>query len=144
MPEHLFLKGPHIFWAQLLQAVSVCSRLSMHAYAGWDPSQVKTVLDLSTILTRLTSRFEETRQFAKDQGTAQYLEDFLDLALAKFKRVKSWFDIRSASNVTVQPGDPDTGWKLDSTVNFTDFDDVVDSVWLEDLALYSERDLPSV
>ena len=142
MPEQLFLRGPHTLWAQTLHAVSVCSRLSLHEYAGWDSSQVKSVLDLSTILIRLMNRFEDSRQFANRQGTEPNLDYFLDLALTKFKRIKSWFDIRSASSITVQSSDPDMGWGLNSMVNFNDFDDVVDPVWLENLALYPERNVP--
>lgn len=104
---------------------------------------MKSVLNFSTILTRLMSRFEDTRKFANRQGTEQNLSRFLDLALTKFKRIKSWFDIRSASSITVQSSDLDMGWGLDSMVNFTDFDDVVDPVWLENLALYSERSVIS-
>jgi hypothetical protein len=95
LPICLYSSLPFITWAQTLHAMQVLSKLSLlNDVPGWDLAYVREVMDFSSLMERLTERFEQARRAEEDAQRAQggTVGSRYEIYTQHIRRVKGWYE----------------------------------------------------
>ena len=102
IPTESFFDYPVTTWMQSTHAVVNLSKMSMLEVEGWEPSQIREVIDLSRLLDKLSARFRNAR--AIGILPTELTEDDPDI-FSRFARrllgIKEKFDLKVAASKNV-------------------------------------------
>jgi hypothetical protein len=100
-----YYKLTYATWSQMRHILVVLYKLSCFESADWDPTHVREILDLSTILQNIISQFERIQQWSSRNGGKG--DEFLSRSVPKMLEYKEAFE-RKRAIILGEAGPPST------------------------------------